>query len=121
MITRRALGSIVLGGLLLAAATPAVAGNMGPHPVRGYKGNEFLFEAFPKPDGSVYYRVFRTHGDQWEKVAGTAILKGQKTSNGNWVQNVWFNGAKLGALRANMDDPFWRYYPGQDHGGKVWP
>jgi hypothetical protein len=121
MINRRALGSLVVAGLLGFSATAGWAGTMGPHPIRGWNGNEFLFEAFPQPDGSIYYKCYRARGDVWERVGGTTIRKGQKTPDGSWVQKIWFQGAKLGSLRANMDDPFWRYYPGRDRGGKVLP
>jgi len=99
----------------------AMAGSLGPHPVRGWSGNRFLFEV--EPEGHHTRLIaYRAIGSKWERFGTTSIRQGQKASEHGIVQKIWFRGARLGSVKADMHNPFWRAYPGDDHeGGGNWP
>jgi hypothetical protein len=102
--------------LALVLAAVAEAGDRGPHPVRGWKGNKFLFEV--QPQGDVTYLVaYRAMGHQWERVGSTRISKGQRAPGGGWLQEIWFKGRPMGHLEADMSNPWWRRYPAEDRNG----
>jgi hypothetical protein len=94
----------------LMAAPVALAGDRGPHPVRGWNGNQFLFEV--QPQGDVIHLVgYRAIGHQWEMVGTTRIHAGQRAPAGGFLQEIWFHGRHLGHVEANMSDPWYRHYP----------
>ena len=105
-------------GLAVSLVIMAVAqaGDRGPHPVRGWKGNSFLFEV--QPQGDVIQLVgYRAIGHKWQMVGTTRISKGQRAPAGGFLQQIWFNGRPLGHVEADMSDPWWRYYPAEDRNG----
>lgn len=120
MLTRRSLLHAVAAAAGLAVAAPARASDIRPHPVRAWKGNQFLFEVFKEANGTRLI-CYRARGTQWERVGTTLLRPGQKKAEQGWVQNIWFNGQKLPPVSADMRNPFWRYYPSQERGGRVMP
>jgi len=112
--------------LLLALASfslpslDAAAGSRGPHPVIGWGGNRFLFEV--EPEGKIIrLTAYRAAGaSMWQLVGSTTIRKGQKAPERGFLQEIWFKGPRLGKLEADMDNPYWRYYPGEDRNGGTW-
>ena len=111
--------SVLAGGglaVFIAMAAIAHAGDRGPHPVRGWKGNKFLFEV--QPQGEVIYLVgYRAIGHKWQMVGSTRITKDQRTPSRGFLQQIWFNGRPLGYVEADMSNPWWRYYPAEDRNG----
>jgi hypothetical protein len=101
----------------LVAASLAQAGDrLGPHPVRGWNGNQFLFEV--QPHGDVTHLVgYRAIGHKWQLVGTTRIHKGQRAPAGGFLQQIWFHGRPLGHVRADMSNPWWRWYPSEDRNG----
>jgi len=100
----------------LVVTAAAEAGDRGPHPVRGWKGNSFLFEV--QPQGDVIHLVaYRAIGHQWELVGSTRISKGQRVPGSGFLQQIWFNGRPLGHVEADMSNPWWRRYPAEDRNG----
>jgi hypothetical protein len=120
MLTRRALLRSMIAAAGLAAAAPAMASDIRSHPVRGWKGNQFLFEVRPEAGGTRLI-CYRARGAQWERVGTTLLRPGQKKAEQGWIQNIWFNGRKLPPVSADMRNPFWRYYPSQERGGRIFP
>ncbi len=116
----------LIGLAVIATATTvlpvfdAFAGGRGPHPVRGWGGNRFLFEVEREGDHT-RLTAYRDQGSKWELFGTTAIRLGQKAPENGTVQKIWFRGARLGSVEADMDNPFWRAYPGDDHEGGNWP
>ena len=108
----------------VTAVLPAIdawAGSRGPHPVRGWGGNRFLYEVEPQGN-HIRLTAYRAAGSKWELFGTTAIRRNQKAPDNGLVQKIWFRGARLGSVEADMDNPFWRAYPGDDHeGGGNWP
>lgn len=102
--------------IVLMAASIAQAGSMGPHPIRGWNGNQFLFEVQPQGD-STQLIAYRAIGQKWERVGSTRIHRGQSAPAGGYLQQIWFHGQPLGHLRADMSDQWYRWYPGEDRGG----
>ena len=106
-------------GLAMSLVMPvlAQAGDRGPHPVRGWNGNSFLFEV--QPQGDVIHLVaYRAIGHKWQMVGATRIGKGQLApAGGGFLQQIWFNGRPLAPVEADMSNPWWRYYPAEDRGG----
>jgi hypothetical protein len=119
MPTRRALLLAVIA-TGLAAASPARASDIRPHPVRAWKGNQFLFEVSQEAGGTRLI-CYRARGAQWERAGTTLLRPGQKKAEQGWIQNIWFNGRKLPPVSADMRNPFWRYYPSQERGGRIMP
>ncbi len=114
-------------GLLAAMAAaslafPAIradAGGMAPHPVIGWGGNRFLFEV--QPEGNrIRLTAYRDSGDKWERYGTTTIRKGQKAPEQGFLQKIWFKGQRLGMVEADMNNPFWRKFPGDDRNGGGW-
>jgi len=106
-----------------AAVVPSIdvlAGNLGPHPVKGWGGNRFLFEVEPE-GGHTRLTAYRDVGSKWQRFGTTTIRHGQKAPENGIVQKIWFRGTPLGSVKADMDNPFWRAYPGDDHEGGNWP
>jgi hypothetical protein len=101
------------------APSPADAGDRGPHPVIGWGGNRFLFEVEREGDHT-RLTGYRAVGTQWQLVGTTTIRKGQKAPERGFLQTIWFKGKRLGAIEADMDNPFWRYYPAEDRNGGEW-
>ncbi len=117
----------LIGLAVFAAATAvlpdfnALAGSRGPHPVRGWGGNRFLYEVEPQGN-HIRLTAYRAAGSKWELFGTTTIRRGQKAPEDGIVQKIWFRGAPLGRVEADMDNPFWRAYPGDDReGGGNWP
>jgi len=99
----------------------AMAGDLGPHPVRGWGGNRFLFVLEPQGD-RIRLTAYRAAGSKWARFGTTTIRHGQKAPEQGIVQKIWFKGPHLGSVKADMQDPFWRAYPGDDHEGHGnWP
>jgi hypothetical protein len=110
VLAAMAAASLALPGL------DAAAGSRGPHPVIGWGGNRFLFEV--EPEGTITrLTAYRAAGAMWQLVGTTTIRKGQKAPERGFLQKIWFKGPRLGVLEADMDNPYWRYYPGEDRGG----
>jgi hypothetical protein len=109
--------SILLSAAIgLTLVSGAAAGNMGPHPVFGWNGNEYLFEV--KPRGKVTHLTgYRAVGVQWQLVGTTTIRQGQKAPEAGWLQRVWFQGKRLGSVKADLSNPYWRRYPAEDRNG----
>jgi hypothetical protein len=111
---------LLLGALALASFSlpglDAAAGSRGPHPVIGWGGNRFVFEV--EPEGNITrLTAYRAAGSMWQLVGTTTIRTGQKAPERGFLQKIWFKGPRLGLLEADMDNPYWRYYPGDDRGG----
>ena len=103
-------------GLAMSLVTAAPAGERGPHPVRGWNGNSFLFEV--QPQGDVIHLVaYRAIGHKWQMVGATRIRQGQRAPAGGFLQEIWFKGRPLGHVEADMSDPWYRYYPSEDRNG----
>ena len=102
---------------IIALPVSAEAGDRGPHPVKGWKGNSFLFEVQPQGDVTILVG-YRAIGHKWEMVGSTRIAKGQRAPAGyGFLQQIWFYGRPMGYLEADMSDPWWRYYPSEGRGG----
>jgi hypothetical protein len=104
------LAALTLAVGLMAAPIAQASERFGPHPVRGWNGNQFLFEV--QPQGDVIQLVgYRAIGHQWEMVGTTRIHVGQRAPAGGFLQDIWFHGSPLGHVRANLSDPWYRHYP----------
>lgn len=115
MLRSTVLAALFLG-LAIVCAPVAEAGNRGPHPVFAWKGNEFLFEV--KPHGKLIYLTgYRAVGSKWQLVGTTTIRKGQRAPEHGFLQDIWFGGRRLGQIEADLSNPWWRYYPGEDRNG----
>jgi hypothetical protein len=111
------ISAIVMSGLF---APGAAADGGGLHPVFAWHGNEFLFEV--RRDGALTRLTgYRALGERWERVGSTTIRDGQRGAEQGFLQKIWFNGRRIGALRADMNNPFWRVLPGLEHGDRVIP
>ena len=108
----------VTAGLLAAASAtgPTLAAGMGLHPVRGWHGNEFLFEV-TRSGHRTHLTVYRALGTKWERIGATTLAKGQRRPQGGFLQKIWFKGRKLKSIRADMGNSWWRYWPGDDSRG----
>jgi hypothetical protein len=107
------IASLGLAMALLATPIAQASERFGPHPVRGWNGNQFLFEVQPQND-IIYLVGYRAIGRQWEMVGSTTIHRGQRTPERGFLQEIWFHGRHLGYLEADMSDPWWRWYPRQE-------
>lgn len=106
-----------------ASALPgldALAGGRGPHPVRGWGGNRFLFEV-EREGNRIRLTAYRDVGSKWGLFGTTTIRRGQTAPEHGIVQKIWFRGARLGSVEADMHNSFWRAYPGDDREGPSWP
>ncbi len=112
------LAAVVTAGLA-GPTIHADAGGRGPHPVIGWGGNRFLFEVEPEGD-RIRLTAYRDAGDKWERYGTTTINKGQKAPDHGILQKIWFRGQRLGVLDADMNNPFWRKFPGDDRNGSEW-
>jgi hypothetical protein len=110
------LGGIGLALALILSAGTADAGNRGPHPVIGWNGNEFLFEV-KHQGGTTYLSGYRAVGPQWQYIGTTKLRKGQRVAESGFLQRIWFKGKRLGAVEADLSNPFWRRYPAEDRNG----
>ena len=104
-----------------AVATAAVSGPLGAagirlHPVRGWHGNEYLFEVTGRGNAT-HMTVYRALGSKWERIGATTIRKGQHAPHGSYLQKIWFRGRKLRSIRADMGNTWWRSWPGEDSNG----
>jgi hypothetical protein len=119
---RRSLVALAVSAAALSVLPrlDAMAGTMGPHPIRGWGGNRFLFVL--EPDGDrIRLTAYRDVGSKWGRFGTTTISHGQKVAEQGIVQKIWFRGVHLGSIKADMNDPFWRAYPGDDRSGPTWP
>jgi hypothetical protein len=106
------LAALTLAVGLMAAPIAQASERFGPHPVRGWYGNQFLFQV--QPQGDVIYLVgYRAIGQLWERVGTTRIHAGQRAPAGGFLQDIWFHGSPLGYVEADLSSPFHRYYPHQ--------
>lgn len=108
--------TVLAAAFAIVAAGGAEAGNMGPHPVFAWNGNQYLFEVSPK-GGSTVLTGYRAVGPQWQMVGTTTIRPGQTAAERGWLQQVWFQGERLGSVKADLSNPFWRRYPAEDRNG----
>lgn len=115
-VNRRCFLVAALG--LAGLALPAEAAQT-LNPVRRWKGNDYLFTV-REHGGRVHLTCFRAVGHRWEQIGTTTLRRGQTSSRGGFVQDIWFGGAKRGAIRADLNNPFWRYRPADDRAGPSW-
>ncbi len=106
--------------ILIAFTLAANAGNLVSHPVIGWGGNQFLFVVKPEGD-HIRLTAYRAAGSMWQRYGTTTIRRGQKAPEHGFVQDIWFKGKRIGSLEADMNNPFWRAYPGDDRDGTSWP
>ena len=109
------LAVMAVAGLVVPAIR-ADAGSRGPHPVIGWGGNRFLFEV-ERQGNHIRLTAYRDAGDKWQRYGTTTIGKAQKTPEHGLLQKIWFKGRRLGTLNADMNNPFWRKFPGDDRNG----
>jgi hypothetical protein len=105
------LASLALAAVLFADAVHA--GIQQPHPVFAWNGNQYLFEV-KRVGGTTYLTGYRALGQKWRLVGTTQIREGQQAADQSFLQRIWFHGQKIGTVVADLNDPWWRYYPGED-------
>jgi hypothetical protein len=104
------LAALTLAVGLMAASIVQASDRFGPHPVRGWNGNHYLFQVQPQGDG-IQLIGYRAIGHQWERIGVTRIHAGQRAPAGGFLQDIWFHGRHLGHVRADLSNPMYRYYP----------
>lgn len=102
--------TLAIAALAALTATNALAGYKGPHPVYSYNGNEYAF-VINRDNRGKSLVIYRAVGSLWQRLGGTVIESGQRTSNGSVYQNIWFSGRKVRTISGDLRRPYYRHYP----------
>jgi hypothetical protein len=115
--------SCLVGILSLIGVAMDVAAHAGGrrYPIIGWGGNEYLFEVSIL-NGRTQLIGYRAVGSRWKESGRPRSALANVAPSRAFFRRFGSKVAASGPLDADMNNPYWRVVPGQEHGGgSIWP